>query len=155
MTDVWFYHLERQSLEQVLPLLLERAMARGWRAAVQVTTADRLAALDDLLWTYSDVSFLAHGSARDGDAAMHPIWLTTDDDNPNSAVIRIFVDGASPEPVLADAANAPGERAVIMFDGRDEAALASARAQFRSLKSAGHALSYWRQAADGRWDKQA
>ena len=61
MADVWFYHLERQSLEQVLPVLLDRALARGWRAAVQATAAERIAALDELLWTWTDESFLAHG----------------------------------------------------------------------------------------------
>lgn len=155
MTDVWFYHLERQSLEQVLPVLLERAMARGWRASVQATAPERVAALDELLWTWRDESFLAHGSARDGDEGMHPIWLTAEGDNPNGAAIRVFVDGAPPEPVLADPAAAPSERALVIFDGRDEEALAEARTQFRALKAAGHALSYWRQAADGRWEKQA
>lgn len=155
MTDVWFYHLERQSLEQVLPVLLDRALARGWRAVVQATGPERIAALDDLLWTWTDDSFLAHGSVRDGDESMHPIWLTADCDNPNGAAIRFFVDGAEPDRVLGDSAAAPSERAVVMFDGRDEEALQAARAQFRALKAAGHALSYWRQAADGRWEKQA
>ena len=104
---------------------------------MQATTPERLAALDEVLWTYSDASFLAHGSARDGDEAMHPVWLTTGDDNPNAAVFRIFVAGAPPEP------------------GRDDEALATARAQFRSLKTAGHSLSYWRQSADGLWEQQA
>ena len=155
MTDVWFYHLERQSLEQVLPVLLERALSRQWRAVVQVTTPERIAALDTLLWTWTDESFLAHGSTRDGDEAMHPIWLTTDADNPNGAAVRIFVDGAPPDVVLADPSAAPGERAIVIFDGQDADALALARTQFRTLKTAGHAMSYWRQGADGRWEKQA
>lgn len=153
--DVWFYHLERQSLEQVLPVLLDRALSRGWSAAVQATAPERIEALDELLWTWTDESFLAHGSARDGDEAMHPIWLTTGTDNPNGAAMRVFIDGASPGEVLADAASTPSARAVVMFDGRDEPSLTVARDQFRELRSAGHALSYWRQAPDGRWEKQA
>lgn len=153
--DVWFYHLERQSLEQVLPVLLDRALARGWRAAVQATAPERIEALDDLLWTWTDESFLAHGSARDGDEAMHPVWLTTGSDNPNAAAMRVFIDGASPEDVLSNPASAPSERAVVMFDGRDEVSLGVARSQFRDLRTAGHALSYWRQSPDGRWEKQA
>ena len=31
-TEVFFYHLENRSLEQVLPTLLERSIERGWRA---------------------------------------------------------------------------------------------------------------------------
>ena len=92
---------------------------------------------------------------RDGDEAMHPIWLTTGPDNPNGAAMRVFVDGASPVEVLADAASAPSDRTVVMFDGRDEDALSLARSQFRSLRAAGHSMSYWRQTAEGRWEKQA
>ena len=44
--EVLFYHLEHQPLERVLPMLLERTMERGWRAVVQVGSAERLEALD-------------------------------------------------------------------------------------------------------------
>ena len=33
--EIWFYHLERSSLEATLPPLLERCLARGWRAIVR------------------------------------------------------------------------------------------------------------------------
>ena len=70
MADIWFYHLMRQPLERVLPPLLEKSLERGWRAVVQTASEERLRALDDHLWTYSDESFLAHGTAGDGDPAM-------------------------------------------------------------------------------------
>lgn len=153
--DVWFYHLQRQPLEAVLPTLVERALTRGWRAVIQAATPERLAAIDDLLWTCSDGSFIAHGSSRDGDAAMHPVWLTTDNDNPNGASVRLFVEGADPTAALADPAAAPKERAMILFDGRDEDAVSIARMQFRALRDRGLALSYWRQNDEGRWEKTA
>ena len=53
MAEVLFYHLQRQPLEAVLPTLLEKSLERGWRAVVQVATDERLAALDDHLWTFS------------------------------------------------------------------------------------------------------
>ena len=155
MTEVWFYHLERQSLEQVLPVLLDRAMQRKWRAVVQARDPERVAALDDLLWTWSDEAFLAHGTARDGDPDLQPIWLTADVDDPIGADMRIFIDGASPDDILVDPAAAPKQRAVVMFDGRDPQALDVARGQFRSLKEKGHTLSYWRQSPAGRWEQQA
>jgi DNA polymerase III subunit chi len=49
--EVLFYHLERQSLDAVLPQLVERALARGWRAVIQAGSEERVAALDSLLWT--------------------------------------------------------------------------------------------------------
>lgn len=151
--EVWFYHLQRRPLESALPALLARALANGWTAAVQAASPERLAALDDLLWTYDDQSFLAHGAARDGDGALHPVWLTLGADNPNKASVRFFVDGADAVATLADETARPRERAIIMFDGRDEDALNRARMQFRELRDRGFALSYWRQNDEGRWEK--
>lgn len=153
--EVWFYHLQRAPLEAVLPNLVERTLARGWKAVIQTASPERLAALDDLLWTFNDGSFVAHGSARDGDADLHPVWLTTGEDNPNGAVVRFFVEGADAPAALSNADVAPKERAIILFDGRDEDALNIARMQFRTLRDKGFALSYWRQNEDGRWEKTA
>ena len=62
MPEFWFYQLQKRTLDQALPALVERTLQRGWRAVVQARTPQRLTALDDLLWTYADDSFLPHGS---------------------------------------------------------------------------------------------
>jgi DNA polymerase III subunit chi len=43
--------------------------------------------------------------------------------------------------------------AILMFDGRDEAALAHARGEWRRLKDQGRALSYWRESEEGGWEQ--
>ena len=73
MPEVWFYHLVRQPLEQVLPILLEKATGQGRRLAVQVATPERVAALDELLWTWSDDSFIPPGGPGDGDPARQAV----------------------------------------------------------------------------------
>src|SRR5262249_46313174 len=85
MTEVLFYHLQRQPLERVLPSLLERSYERGWRVVVQASSDERVDALDAHLWTYRDDNFLPHGTARESDVAEQPILLTTADHNPNRA----------------------------------------------------------------------
>src|SRR5688500_16272024 len=77
--EVLFYHLERQPLERVLPTLLEKTLARGWTAVVQSGSEERLQALDTALWTYSEESFLPHGTKKDRHPAMQPIYLTLGD----------------------------------------------------------------------------
>ena len=149
VTEVFFYHLERATLEEVLPTLLERSLERGWRAAVQAASEERVEALDTLLWTYREDSFLAHGTARDGPAAAQPIYLTADAGNPNEAQVRFLVDGAD----LEDAA--PYTRVVFVFDGRDADAVARARAQWQEAKAQGLSVSYWQQDSDGRWQQKA
>ncbi|MBI1867415.1 MAG: DNA polymerase III subunit chi [Methylocystis sp.] len=155
MIEVWFYHLQRQSLEAALPILLERSLARGWRVVVQASSERRLKELDDLLWSYAPESFLPHGTRKDFEPEAQPIYLTVAADNPNGADVRFFVEDASVAPVLANAESAPRERALLLFDGNDEAAVLAARGQWKQLKDAGHVLSYWRQSEDGKWEKQA
>ena len=153
MTEIWFYHLEGLPLERALPTLLEKSAARGWRAVVQVSSAERLDALDVALWTYDDASFLAHGTMRDGDADLQPIVLVDDTTNPNGAAVRFLVDGAEALPALS-VEGAAYERVILIFDGSDEDERASARRQWTELKKAGHSVAYWQQSEDGRWEKR-
>ena len=136
----------------MLPGLLERALQRGWRAVVQGASEERIAALDEYLWTYSDESFLPHGSAREGDPETQPVFLTTGFENPNGARVRFLIEGAEIAPVLER--NESYDRLMLLFDGNDAEALAAARAQWADLKARGHALSYWQQSTDGRWEKR-
>ena len=86
MTEILFYHLQRQPLEKVLPQLLEKSVERGWRVVVQAASDERVDALDAHLWTYRDDNFLAHGTYRENEAAMQPVLLTLNEDNPNGAM---------------------------------------------------------------------
>jgi DNA polymerase-3 subunit chi len=147
MAEVWFYHLERTSLEQALPELLEKVLARGWKGQVRLRDAARVEALDQHLWTWRDDSFLPHGPAGEPHAARQPILLTTEAENVNGAEALLLVDGAEPGDL------AGYERVMVLFDGNDEAALATARAQWSALKARGEDLSYWRQEGRG-WKKQ-
>lgn len=149
MTEVWFYHLRDQPLEKVLPTLLERSLQRGWTVVVQSGSEERRDALDALLWTYADDSFLPHGTRRDGDPAAQPIYLTAEGDDPNGAAVRFLVDRAEP-PDLAGY-----RRAVFVFDGADAEALQDARRRWRDAKAAGHDVTYWQQDERGRWVKKA
>ncbi len=148
-TEVLFYHLERQPLERVLPSLLEKTVERGWRAVVQAGSSDQLEKLDLLLWTYSEDSFLAHGTLKDGQSGDQPVFLTTRDDNPNGAKVRFYVDNA----VAGDMTGLM--RAVFLFDGNDDAAVATARAAWQTAKAAQHSCTYWQQTPEGRWEKKA
>jgi DNA polymerase IIIc chi subunit len=93
MAEVLFYHLQHQPLEAVLPTLLQKSLERGWRAVVQVTTEERMSALDDHLWTFADESFLPHGTDREAHGADQPILITLGAANPNGASIRFLRKG--------------------------------------------------------------
>lgn len=147
--ELLFYHLETRPLESVLPVLLEKTLERGWRAVVEVGSAERLETLDAALWTYTDDSFLPHGVASGNEQdALQPVILTNGFDNPNAANVRFYVDRATPK------AGQDYERLVYIFNGHDPDAVTEARAIWRELKE-DYALTYWQQDADGRWAKKA
>jgi DNA polymerase-3 subunit chi len=150
MTETLFYHLERRSLDDVLPGLLEKTLERGWRAVVRADSSERADAIDTLLWTYDDQTFLPHAQMGEGDAKRQPVLITVEDENPNGANVLFCVGGAAPD----WNAVAGLTRVVLMFDGRDGDALARARAAWKDAKAAGHDVTYWKESPGGKFEKQ-
>jgi DNA polymerase-3 subunit chi len=148
MTEIRFHHLERRRIDQALPKLLERAYETGARLVVRAPSEELVAALNDRLWTYDDASFLPHGGAGDGDPMSQPIFLTSLVENPNEATMLVLVAGAEHSP--SDEAL---DQILVLFDGRDEEAIADARLRWKRLKDEGRSLSYWREGEDGGWEQ--
>jgi DNA polymerase-3 subunit chi len=116
---------------------------------IQTESEERAEALSTVLWTFSDEGFLPHGTARDGYGQHQPVWITPGDENLNDSKVRFFVGGATPQSYEGL------DRAVLLFDGQDSAAVEQARELWRSAKAAGHAVSYWQQDENGRWTDKA
>lgn len=149
LAEVLFYHLSQSRLEDALPGLVERSLKRQWRVVIRFSTCERLSAIDQRLWTYSDDSFLAHSQAEDQYQAEQPVFLTLDDNNPNKAQVCFCVEGTE----LVDPSQY--HRLVVMFDGDDIDQLNKARSQWKQLKETENQLTYWQQSATGRWEKKA
>jgi DNA polymerase III subunit chi len=150
MTEILFYQLKGQRLEQVLPALLLKSLERGWRVVVQASSEERIEALDAHLWTWRDDAFLPHGTWREPDAAEQPVLLTPNGENPNRAAVRFLVEGAE---LPGDAA--AYQRLVLLFDGDDPDALAAARERWVKVKDEGFEVTYWQADENGRWERQA
>ncbi len=153
MAELWFYHLERSGLDRVLPELLEKTLARGWRAHVETGSAEHAEALSAQLWTYRDEAFLPHGTPSDGHIEHQPILIAGDSNNRNRADALFVVDPASA--ALPPERLSVFQRTILIFDGNDPQALEAARAHWRRAKEAGIAASYWQQSGEGRWEKKA
>ncbi len=149
MTDISFYHLQRQPLERALPKLLERVVASSMKALVLADNEERVGMLNSTLWTYDQDSFLPHGSGKDGDAELQPIYLTVEEDNPNRANVLVLVDGGQHKDL------AHFDRCLDMFDGNDQDAVAQARTRWKAYQDAGHEVTYWQQNDAGKWEKKA
>jgi DNA polymerase-3 subunit chi len=143
-----FHHLERRRVDQALPRLIERAREEGRRVVVRASSDEMVAALNERLWTYDDASFLPHGAAGDGDPMTQPVFLTCEAGNPNAATMLVRLTGAE-----AGEADGAFDLVILLFDGRDEAALGEARREWRRLKDEGRAISYWRESDEGGWER--
>lgn len=148
MAEVLFYHLTESRLEDAIPPLLEKSLERGWTVSVHLGSEERRAALDAHLWSYRDDSFLPHGGEHGTHAARQPVLLTLAAEAANGSSVRFVADGAG-IPALDGV-----DRLVLMFDGHDQGQLETARAQWKILQSDGHALTYWQQTQDRRWEKK-
>ena len=148
MGEIGFYHLASTALERSLPKLLEQAWTQGYRIVVRTASPERVEQLSATLWTYDEASFLPHGSARDGNAAMQPIWLTHSSENLNGASMLVLVDGVEAEDLGFYA------RCADLFDGNDAGAIEAARSRWRRAREAGHTLTYWQQTISG-WEQKS
>lgn len=148
MTEIRFYHLEQQSLEQVLPALLSKALENGHRILVKTSDDHTAERLNEYLWTYNPNSFLPHGSKKDGNAEQQPIWLTSEENNPNEADVLILTNGATSDSMDEF------KLCCELFDGRDPNIVSEARTRWKAYQEADHDLTYWQQGTNG-WEKKS
>ncbi len=150
MIRVDFYHLQKTSLEQVLPKLCEKAYATGKRIKILLGNDERVEFINALLWTYAEDSFLPHGSKKDGFVGNQPIFISACEDNENNAQLLILADGAMPDIDILSRY----ERILNIFDGNDETALNNARTYWKQIKSLNGELHYWQQNERGNFEQK-
>ena len=150
MGAAYFYHLTTASVEQTLPMLLDKSRQAGWVVEVRGTERAAMERLDQALWSGPPEGFLPHGLVGGDHDADQPILLTTGETAPNSPTCVMSVQGADVAPGEVQAA----QRVCILFDGHDGEAVARARVQWKTLTDAGCAAQYWSQES-GRWEKKA
>ena len=141
-----FYHLQKSTLEQIIPVLTEKAYASGKKVLIKTDLEEKAEYLNTLLWTYKPDSWLPHGTSADGFETEQPVLITTEESNPNKAEIVILVDGGTLEEIESF------ERCLNIFDGRDDAALSQARVFWKAVVDAGHTANYWQQSDAGKWE---
>ena len=154
MTEHWFYHLQQSPLEQVLPDILEKTYAKGWRALVKIGPllgegAQELGRLDKFLWTYKKSGFLPHGRDDEPLADEQPIVLTTQSEAGGGVDVVVLIGGAQ----INDVGGA--QRCITILDGGDEQDKRIARARWKTAKDAGLDTAYWKQDDYGKWVQPA
>ena len=146
--DIRFYHLSKSPLDKALAKLLEKIIATGKRVVVLMDTSEQLSALNNALWTYSQGSFLAHGTREDGFVEYQPIYLTTELENPNQADVLVTIEGI----YIKDFTGF--QQCLDLFNGLDTTSLEDARKRWQAYKKMGHNVAYWFQTDTGAWEQK-
>ena len=150
-TDVGFYHCTRAPALEVAVRLAAKAYGGGQRLLV-VAAPERLEALDRLLWTYDESSFLPHGQAGTDEDKEQPVLLAPAPGGEapvNGARLLMILETGLP----------PGfdsfDRVLNLFEDGTPAH-ERARADWKALQARdGVERSYWQQKEGGGWDKRA
>ena len=149
MSEIRFYHLVTQSLEQALPAILMKALSGGRKAVVKFAHDKDVHHFNDHLWVYNPDSFLPHGGKGDHEERQ-PIYLTASNENPNGADMLVLCNAQTVPENVSDFA-----LCCDFLDGGDDEAVDAARARWKAYKEAGHAITYWQQTGSGGWEQKA
>jgi DNA polymerase-3 subunit chi len=149
VTNIGFYQLAQRRAEAVLPQLVAKALAAGYRIVVRCDDPALLARLDTALWTQPADSFVPHGIDTEigpDSAARQPVLLTQGPlPAANAADCLTQVAGDLPDDLAGLA------RVLFLFDADG---VDVARQRWRRLAQADGVLPvYWRESEDGRFEK--
>ncbi len=148
VAEAVFYQLMGAAPETVLPQLLDRLLAQGWRVELRGTDRARMERLDRALWGAGD-DFRPHGLTGGPHDGLQPVLLTWGEGSGGRDCL-VALDGAP----LREAEARAAARVCVLFDGQEQAALGAARAQWRALTAAGLPARYYER-ADGAWALRA
>jgi DNA polymerase-3 subunit chi len=145
-TTVQFYHLLTTTVEQTVPKLMEKALASGARVVILARDAVMIRKLSEQLWSANPAGFLPHGGPGDAHSDWQPIYLTTTEENPNTASILVVLNGTIPAQLTRY------QKLLDMVDGNDDAAVAAARLRWQHYQQESDvALQYIKQQPKGGW----
>jgi len=149
VSEVYFYHLTRQRVDQALRPLLGKCLANGWRVVIRGREEAQIRQLDDALWQGPADEFLPHGLAGAALEADQPVLLALEGYKAqHDCLICVGGSAVTDDEVLAS------KRVCILFQDDNGLHMQTARSQWRSLTEAGIAAKYWSQ-AQGNWELQA
>lgn len=138
------------SLEGVLTKLLEKAYERGKRSVVWGQDEKQVGYLSELLWTYSESSFLPHGASVDSlpiFSEEHPVWLTTTLENPNKSTFLFIINERQATNQFSFS------RIFDLFDGCNTGSCSAANRRLGYYREQGCNIICWKQKQTGTWIK--
>jgi DNA polymerase-3 subunit chi len=140
MTRIDFYTLAAGSQGDRLLLtcrLVQKAHGEGLRVHIETTDDQTARALDRILWTFRDDSFLPHGLIGETDPDLTPILIGPRKAEAPEGQIQVLINLGLEVPGALDHC----ERLIEPID-HDPAVRAAGRRRYAHYKGLGHVLSH-------------
>jgi DNA polymerase-3 subunit chi len=150
MTEIRFYHVTTQTLEQAIPAILTKAYGQERKSVVLFGDSKDMIQFDETLWVAKPDGFLPHGTQKDDYPDLQPIYLTTKAENPNKADLLAMCDIYTVPENISDFS-----LVCDFLNGRDDDSIAAGRVRWKTYKDAGHSVTYWQQGDTGGWEQKA
>lgn len=144
MPSVNFYELSSGSISRITCQLLEKAYSKNYKTLVVTKDVETEAIIDKELWTFSQKSFIPHGSNLDDKAEEQPIYITSTHTNKNNAD-TLFLVGST------DYIFESYERIYVIFEASDITTSSSAKICYQKLNNPNNTLAYYTQDLKGAW----
>lgn len=145
-----FYQLASDQTDELAAQLAEKCHTTGKKLVIYAPK-QLCEAISRALWVLRDLSFLAHGIDGGDGAEFAKIWICSKtEENPIAAEFAMTVAAIE----LPDMARF--ERVFVLFNGKDEQMLQTAREQWKSYTHMFQGrCRYFAKTDDGRWEQKA
>ena len=148
MSEVFFYHLTKTTLEIALPKILERALSEKWSIEIRTSANTNLDEISNAIWRGPEESFLPHCLEDHEDLQDYPIVLCKSPLKDWRDCLIIVGQADLKENEVKNY-----KRICLIFDAKMEVELSRARKSWKKLSEEGINTAYWAE-DKGRWVKK-
>ena len=148
MSEVFFYHLTKTTLEIALPKILERALSEKWSIEIRTSANTNLDEISNAIWRGPEESFLPHCLEDHEDLQDYPIVLCKSPLKDWRDCLIVVGQADLKENEVKNY-----KRICLIFDAKIEAELSKARKSWKKLSDEGINTVYWAE-DKGRWVKK-
>ena len=148
MSEVFFYHLTKTTLEIALPKILERVLSAEWSLEIRTNANTNLDEISNAIWRGPEESFLPHCLEDHEDLQDYPIVLCKSPLKEWRDCLIVVDQGDLKENEVKNY-----KRVCLIFDAKIEVELSKARKSWKKLSEEGIKTVYWAE-ENGRWVKK-
>ena len=146
LSEVYFYHVTRQTAVSALPKLLSKAKDNGWTVFIRGKDEASLKFIDDAIWTVQPESFLPHAVLGSQNSEKSDILLGTEEDDSSNSDFLLSLNGA----LISTEEVSKYRRCALLFDDKNSDEVNIAREQWMKFTKADIRAKYWSQET-GTW----